>query len=163
QEDRSVTSSTRRPRSRSRRLRDFQARLRLELLEDRNLLDGAFWYAVFQGITPGTTLDKQTEIGRHLLESHGIPDSEIHVERALALTGPFLRETPVTPASPYTTPTALRSVIDTRLGDVPGYSVLGAFGSEEEEHGEDEEGERPGEDFINFEAIEGRGPANDVN
>ncbi len=135
---------------------------RLELLEDRNLLDGAFWYAVFHGVPSAGSLDKQTDVGRHLLESSGIPDSEIHVEKALDLTGTFLLETPET----YPTPDAFRSEIDTRLASVPGYtSVLAPFQHEEDEEGEGEDGdgERPGSDFINFDAIEHSDSSSVVN
>src|SRR6266567_7616879 len=66
----------------------------LELLEDRNLLSGGQWLAVFNGISPGYTLDEQTQFGRDLLHSAGLSDPDVRVVSALDLTGTFALQTP---------------------------------------------------------------------
>jgi hypothetical protein len=92
-----------------------KARLQLELLETRNLLDNGQWHAVINGIAAGANLDGQTRIGQNLLHYAGIQERDVAVIRAVDLSGTFLVQTPV-----HVTEEELTG----ELSHVPGFSFV---------------------------------------
>src|SRR5262249_59411475 len=73
----------------------LKARPFLELMEDRTLLSGGQWLAVFEGLPTGVGITEQTQYGQGLLHSSGLTDEQVHVVRALDLSGTYLLQTPV--------------------------------------------------------------------
>src|SRR5262249_31402081 len=75
--------------------RTLKFRPSLERLEDRTLPSNGQWLAGFGGISPGSALQEQTQIGQNLLLTSGVADQDVHVVSALDLSGSFVVQTPV--------------------------------------------------------------------
>src|SRR5439155_6471738 len=75
--------------------RTFKPRPILEILEDRVLPSNGQWLAVFEGISPGNTLEEQAQYGQNLLSFAGVADQDVHVLNALDLSGSFLVQAPL--------------------------------------------------------------------
>jgi hypothetical protein len=119
------------------RTRRASARPALELLEDRTLLSGGEWLAVVGGITPGATLQEQTQHGQNLLHASGIADQNARVVAALDLSGTFLVQAP---------PEADQPTLTSELQAVPGFVFVQDYTPDDgppvigEEDGGDEDG-----------------------
>jgi hypothetical protein len=79
----------------TRKVAPARSRLLVELLEDRTLLSGGQWMAVFEGLPTEVGITEQTQYGEGLLHSSGLADEQVRVVRALDLNGTYLLQTPV--------------------------------------------------------------------
>jgi hypothetical protein len=78
---------------RSRTVHGRTTRLWLEALEDRIVPSNSQWLTVIEGISPGETLEEQTQRGADVLLASGVADQDIHVVSAFDLSGSFLVQT----------------------------------------------------------------------
>src|SRR5262249_9059911 len=86
-----------------------------ETLEDRNLMSTGQWFAFFNGMTPGATLDEQAGYGQNLLTASGIKPENVHVLSAIDFSGTFLVQTPTD---------VTQQTLTTELQPVPGFTFV---------------------------------------
>ncbi len=121
-----------------------QARVMLESLENRSLLTAGNWLTVLQGLPVGADIEKQTMYGEYLIQSRGV--QFVTGIEALDLTGSFQVDTATN---------VTQQALQTELQKLPGFRFVEEFTPAEP--GE-ESGERPGEDYIDFDAVEHQYP-----
>src|SRR5262249_17737561 len=140
-----ASSRRRRPVNKPRPARPL---LLLEHLEDRTLPSSGQWYAVFHGMTPGETLEEQTQLGQNLLHSAGVLEQDVTVDKALDLSGTFILQTP---------PNVTEQTLTSELQEVPNFVFVQDYEQEPDASPEGQpepEEEEDGGDLVNLEYYE---------